>query len=82
MPATAPHNFAGGLDDGQPVRPGDVVVFSGTPHLVASTDQRTKDGNPIAKAADGWGIALHADGTLRMPSSNERWCVIHTEVSR
>jgi hypothetical protein len=76
MPATAPHSTA------RPVRPGDIVVFSGTPHLIVSTDARTKAGNPIAKAADGWGISLEADGTLSIPCPNERWCVIHAEDVR
>lgn len=72
--ATAPQSH-----EPQPVRPGDIVMFSGSPHLIASTDERTKAGNPIARAADGWGITLETDGTLRIPQPNERWCVIHAD---
>lgn len=73
--ATAPH-------DKRPVQPGDVIVFSGRPHLIVSTDHRTKAGNPVARAADGWGISLDEDGTLSIPQPNERWCVIHREDLR
>lgn len=80
MPESLPApktRFGGGINDDQPVRPGDIVMFSGHPHLIASTDKRTKAGDPVAKAADGWGITLRPDCTLRIPSPNERWCVIH-----
>lgn len=55
------------------VQLGDVIVFSGTPHLVDSIEERTAFDCPIARSADGWGISLDPDGTLNIPSPNERW---------
>jgi hypothetical protein len=69
-PATTPRAST------RPVRPGDVIVFLGAPHLIASVDERTKDGNPIARAADGWGITLWEDGFHRIPCPNDRNGVI------
>lgn len=44
------------------LRPGDVVVFLGTPHLVSRIEEYTHPAFPeafgIARASDGWGISL------------------------
>jgi len=60
---------------GQKVQVGEIVVFSGTPHMI-STIERSELGTLIARAADGWGISLTADGVLCIPNPNERWCLI------
>lgn len=61
------------------VRPGDLIVFSGTPHLIATVDERNVFGEPIARTADGWGITLDSDGSLNIPNPNDRWCHIPKE---
>lgn len=49
---------------GKEIEVGDVLVFSGTPHRVATIEDYTHEvvtsGEPwrIARASDGWGITL------------------------
>lgn len=62
-----------GPDDLPPVRPGDVIVHLGTPHLIDRIDHQA-DGTPVARAADGWGITLSDDGRHRVPQPHERNC--------
>lgn len=67
---------------GRPVvRPGDIIVFSGTPHMIATVDERNGFGDPIARAADGWGITLDTDGSFNCPQPNDRWCHIQGEAA-
>ncbi len=49
------------------IKPGDVVMFLGTPHLIDRIE--AYDGpfdfiHGIARAADGWGISLETGATL------------------
>lgn len=47
---------------GNDVKPGDVILFLGTPHLIETIEPYTHPTVPecfaVARASDGWGITL------------------------
>lgn len=55
-----------------PVTPGDTIVMAGTSHTVTSIARRNGFGWPIADCGDGWSITLAPDGTLTVPTPDDR----------
>jgi hypothetical protein len=43
---------------GTEIQAADIIHFLGHDHLIVSTDERNGFGDRIARAANGWGIAL------------------------
>lgn len=55
------------------VRPGDVIVFLGAPHLIDDVVDVGCPYGPHARAADGWGICLPGGRfTPPSPDANTR----------